>query len=184
MGFYETKSSQDCQRKQEAPLGRLTPPPQARKRLAERVIPSKGRSTGFGSLRPLSGGARSQVPWGPRAAFLRGLRRPLLKGAEVQLGTRTKRPDPPRRKERASPRKQLRALSSACFFLCSTVLLPRQTKTYVLIPSVFGLRRRLSLLCQKLGEEASRAASSWTCRLMATLSALPVLSQDRLAWPH
>lgn len=128
MGFYETKSSQGCQRKQEAPLGRLTPPPQARKWLAERLMPSKGRSTRVGSLGPLQGGARSQVPWGPRAAFLRGLQRPLLKGAEVQLGTRTKRPDPPRRKERASPRKQLIELSSACFFLCSTVLLPRQTK--------------------------------------------------------
>lgn len=75
-----------------------------------------------------AGGARSQVPWGPRAAFLQGLQRPPLKGAEKQLGTRTKRPGPPRRKEGASPRKQLIALSSACFFLCSTVLLPRQTK--------------------------------------------------------
>lgn len=112
-------------------LGRLTPllphKPgsgwQKDRHLARPGAPGLGA---WGSHR--AGGARSQVPWGPRAAFLQGLQRPPLKGAEEQLGTRTKRPGPPRRKEAASPRKQLIALSSACFFLCSTVLLPRQTK--------------------------------------------------------
>lgn len=131
VGLSENVSSQGCQRKQEAPLGRLTP-----------LLPHKPGSgwqkdrhltrlgaPGLGAWgRHRAGGARSQVPWGPRAAFLQGLQRPPLKGAEEQLGTRTKRPGPPRRKEGASPRKQLIALSSACFFLCSTVLLPRQTK--------------------------------------------------------
>lgn len=129
VGLSETLSSQGCHRKQEAPWGEARPLPHKPGSgwQKERYLARPG-APGLAARGPPSGGARSQVPWGPRPAFHRGLQRPPLKGAEEQLGTRTKRPGPPRRKEGASPRKQLIALSSACFFLCSTVLLPRQTK--------------------------------------------------------
>lgn len=132
-------SSQGCQ---QGRSGAAPAPAQevAGRRQQGRRRGTKVRPAAIWRLQPgalsTQGGASEQSPLGSRAAFLRGLQRPLLKGAEEQLGTRTKRPGPPRRKEGASPRKQLIALSSACFFSSAQQFSCHgKQKMYILIPS-------------------------------------------------
>ena len=155
-------SSQGCQGEQQGRSGEAPGPArdvagrrQRGGRRGARVRPAAIWRLQPGAL-STQGGASEPSPLGSRAAFLRGLQRPPLKGAEEQLGTRTKRPGPPWRKEGASPRKQLTALGSACFsssaqqFSCHG-----KQKMYILIPFLFGLCCRVDLLCDNRGEEAS-----------------------------